>query len=353
MKKLIALLLAAGLSIGMLAGCGGNNESAGGTDTPPAPATDAPQSDAQVPTGGDEGQNAPEAGKKVTALFFSLEGEYFTIFDQFLRQEMESKGYEYESQSCNGDNMLMCEQIENAVSAGTDMIWTWAISGEAVADTLARAREQDVLVYSFGQDPGDGSRDVFRGTDETKCGHTIAELAIEWADAKWGDAPEGTIKTLVFTNLDITQQKERTDAIVEKLSEDPRFDIMESVTMESSTVAAQSAAENMFGKYDQIDCILTPAGEMALGILAYTHSETSPVAPTDVGVFGAEINSESASYMRDGSLIGVAVNGGIAQDNIREQAEEMDKLLKGESMDSHSFVDIGKVTVDNLEEYGF
>lgn len=351
MKKLIALLLAAALCAGMLAGCN--------SSTPPA--DDGPSdSPAATPDAGGEETSAPPANdpddggtKKVTALFFSLEGEYFTIFDQFLRQEMEAKGYEYESQSCNGDNMLMCEQIENAVSAGTDMIWTWAISGEAVADTLARAREQGVLVYSFGQDPGEGSRDVFRGTDETKCGHAIAELAIEWADANYADAGEGAIKTLVFTNLDITQQVERTDAIVEKLSEDPRFDIMETVTMESSTVAAQSAAENMFGKYDQIDCILTPAGEMALGILAYTHSETSPVAPTDLAVFGAEINSESASFMRDGSLIGVAVNGGIAQDNIREQAEEMDRLLKGESIDSHSFVDIGKVTVENLEQYGF
>ena len=47
------------------------------------------------------------------------------------------------------------------------------------------------------------------------------------------------------------------------------------------------------------------------------------------------------------------MNGGIVTENIATQIEQMDKLLKGESVEHFSIVDMGKVTIDNLSDYGF
>ena len=301
----------------------------------------------------DEAKAVEPNGMKVTALFFSLEGEFFQMFDGLLREELESKGYEYESQSSNLDPITMCEQIENAAISGTDLIWTWAVSGEAIADTCHRVREDyGVKIYSFVQYPGEGNVDVFRGTDETECGHKIAEMAIDWANAK-EYKEDGSIKTLILGNEDSTQQKERFEAVQEKLAEDARFDILEAVSLEASTVAAQNTSENMFNKYDHIDCVLTPAGEMALGVVAYTHSESSPVDFKDVAVFGTELNEEIANYIKYGSIIGTIMNGGVPAENVKAQAEQIDKLLKGEEVEAFSGVDLSKVTIDNLEQFGY
>ncbi|MCF0229795.1 MAG: sugar ABC transporter substrate-binding protein [Parasporobacterium sp.] len=292
-------------------------------------------------------------GKKVTALFFSLEGEFFQMFDGLLKQELEAKGYAYESQSSNFDPITMCEQIENAAIGGTDLIWTWAVSGEAIADTCKRVREDyGVKVYSFVQNPGEGNVDVFRGTDETICGNSIVEMAMEWAD-KNGIEGEGAVKTLIYGNEDSTQQKERYEAVKAKITEDKRFEVLECVSLEASTVAAQSTTENMFAKYPVINCVITPSGEMALGVLAYTHSESSPVAPTDVAVFGTELNEEIASYIKDGSLIGTIMNGGIPAENVKAQAQQIDDLLQGKEVEAFSPVDMGKVTIENVEQYGY
>ena len=342
-KRLVSLVTAVVMAATLLMGCGSDKAAENTKDT----ASQAAESVA------DQIAEDVAAGKKVTALFFSLEGEFFQMFDGMLKEQLEAKGYEYESQSSNADPVTMIEQIENAVAGGTDAIWTWAVSGEAIADACKRAREAGVIVYSFVQDPGEEACDVFRGTDEQDCGYSIVEMAMEWADKNYPDAEAGSIKTVIYGNEDSTQQKERFEAVKEKIKEDPRFEVLEEVSLEASTVAAQTTTENMFGKYGEIHCIITPAGEMALGVLAYTHSEGSPVAPTELAVFGTELNEEIASYIKDGSLIGTIMNGGVPAENVTAQVEQLDKLLQGETVDHFSPVDMGKVTIDNVAQYGY
>lgn len=350
-KNFLCIALSFMMTATFLTGCGNSSKTEDEVIETQEAATEEETEEAEAATEVSESANIE--GKKITALFFSLEGEFFRAFDGLLKEGLETKGYTYESQSSNGDPVTMIEQIENAVAGGTDVIWLWAISGEAVSDACKAAKEAGVKVYAFVQDPGEESCDVFRGTDETECGVSIAELAIEWADKDMQDVTDGSIKTIILGNTDSSQQKERFDAIQAKLSEDKRFEVLESVAIEASTVAAQTTIENMFSKYGQIDCVITPSGEMALGALAYTHSEASPVDPMTVAVFGTELNEEIASYINYGSLKGTIMNGGNVEENIAVQIDQIDKLVKGVEVDHFSSVEMGKVTVDNLKEYGY
>lgn len=353
-KKLLGILLTVAMVSSMLVGCGGSTDTQG--DANQVTEQQGTEADAEA-AAGDAADAVPESdaeGQKITALFFSLEGEFFQMFDGLLKEGLEAKGYTYESQSSNADPVTMIEQLENAVAAGTDAIWMWAVSGEAVADACKAAREAGVKVYAFVQNPGEDACDVFRGTDETACGEAIAEMAMEWADKEYADAEAGTIKTIIMGNTDSSQQKERYEAMQAKLAEDERFEILEAVAIEASTVAAQTTTENMFSKYGEIDCVLTPAGEMGLGVLAYTHSEGSPIEdPTTVAVFGTELSEEIASYIKDGSMKGTIMNGGVPAENVAAQVDQLDKLLKGEAVDAFSAVDLGKVTIDNVTQYGY
>lgn len=343
MKKLLSIILTISMLAVLLVGCNNNDNKTQNTA----------DNINQQQNNSDTAVQSDASGKKVTALFISLEGEYFTIFDSLLKEGLEAKGYVYESQSCNMDSVTMIEQIENAVAGGTDLIWMWAPNGEAVSDACKAAKEKGVAIYAFIQNPGDESCDVFRGTDEKVCGNSVAEMAMEWADKEYAGAEDGAIKTVIFGNTDSSQQKERFEAIQSKISEDSRFEVLESVAIEASTVASQAATENMFSKYGDIDCFITTGGEFALGVLAYTHSEACPVDMSSVAVFGTELNEELASYIKDGTLKGTIMNGGIVTENIATQIDQMDKLLKGESVEHLSIVDMGKVTIENLSDYGF
>lgn len=361
--------MAAALGATMFAGCGSNEETPAeeSSTKSEAPAEDSSEAstDETSEASTDEtsegsGETAATSydneGKKVSALFFSLEGEYFTMLDDMLKQGLEERGYTYESQSCNFDPVTQIEQIENATAGGATCIWIWAQDGKQVADACAKAREQGVLIYSFVQDPS-GNADVVRGTDEVTCGTAIAEMAQNWADETYGeDAEANSIKTVILGDESSENQKTRTDTIQKVLEEDGRFEIVDRVLAEGSTVECQTATENIYAKHgDTIDCIVTVGGEYALGVLAYLDSETSVVAdPVSLGVFGAEMSEDLAAYMRDGLYDGSALNGGNIIDNIAVQVDEIDKLVNGD-LESGTFsaVDIGQVTVDNLEEYGY
>ena len=343
MKKTIAMLIAVIMVLSLFAGCGSNA----------APQAAAPAADPQAAADA-AAETLSGESKKVTALFFTLEGEYFTILDTILKEKLEALGYTYESQSSNFDPLTMITQIENAVAGGTDLIWVWALSGDIIADACAAARQKGVKVYSFVQDPGEASCDVFRGTDEVACGTKIGELVIAWADKYHKDAAPGSIKTIVYGNTDSVSQKTRFEYMQSTIAADPRFEILEAVAMQDSTAAAQATTENMFAKYDQIDCIVTGGGEYVKGVLAYTLSEASPVKdPKAMCVVGTEIDAELASYIRDGYLFGSIMNGGAIEGNLQVRVEQMDKLLRGEPVDHYSPVDMGVITVDNLAENGY
>lgn len=341
-KKIIEIALVAVLVLSLLIGCGGNKGV--GTET--------------------DGGNAPAASgdtKKVTALFFSLEGEYFTILDTLLKNGLTELGYEYESQSSNMDPVTMIEQIENAVAGGTDALWIWALNGDAIKDACVAAREKGVIVYNFVTDPGEDARDMFRGSDNEACGRAIGEMAIEWADDTYGaDAEAGSINAILMGDPSSSQNKTTFEALQAKIAEDPRFNVLEAVGIETSTVKGQETAMNMFSKYGtDINCFITCGGEMALGVCSYLTSESSPVSdPTTVGVFGTEINEQTAAYMKDGVLKGSVSNGGVISENIATQVKQLDCLLQGkpvEGVDDHMFsqVDMGKVTLENIADYGF
>lgn len=297
-----------------------------------------------------------KADLKVTALFYSLEGEYFSILDTLLEENITGYGYQYESQSSNNDSLAMVEQIENAVANGTDCIWIWTLNGPTVADALKSARENEgVKVLAFVSDPGVDARDVFRGSDSVYSGECISQLAMEWADKVFGeDAEEGSINTILIGSTTQTEMKERLEGMESKIKTDPRFNILEVVDNESSTVAAQQVTENMFNKYGEIDCFITSGGEIALGVIGYTTSEGSPVKDHEkFGIFGTEINEELASYMKEDIYDGSVVNGGKIEDNIKVMAQIIDDLLTGKELDSEIPVDMGLLTKDLLADYGY
>ncbi|WP_099469749.1 sugar ABC transporter substrate-binding protein [Konateibacter massiliensis] len=359
MKKVLSLVLTAALTVSMLAGCTSKTATQESSTSAESTTAENTATDTKTEETAESTDTAATANTgettKVAAMFFSLEGEFFKYFDDLLKENCTMLGYAYESQSSNGDALTMIQQIENAVAGGADLIFVWASSGAEVSDACAAAQKAGVKVLAFVQNPGEESVDVFRGSDETMCGEAIAALAKSWADDQYGaDAGEGVISTVLFGNTDSAEQKERYEAMEASLKEDKRFNILESAGIEASTIKAQEATENMFSKYGQIDCILTTGGEMVLGVIAYAISEGSPVEDvTQMGIFGTEMNSELANYMKAGVLKGSVLNGGKTEDNVKEIAGIIDSLLKGEKVDNFSAVDMAQITADNLAEYGY
>ncbi len=332
-KKLLGLILTCVLAGSLFIGCG---------------------STATQTSSSAEKSAAVEKGTKITALFFNLDGDFFNIFDTFLKEGLTELGYEYESMSCNNDSVEMVEQIRSAVTDGTSLLWLWPKNGPEIADACKQAKKDGTLIYTFVEDPGEDARNIFRGSDAAESGRLLAEMSIDWADREYGEnAADGSIRTVVITNEAMPANQTRGKEVLNALKQDSRFDLIEVIDCEQDIIEAEKLTENLFSKYaDTIDCIVTMAP--ALGVLAYLDTEYCVVEdPERLGIFGSEINQTLAEYMKSGFYDGSIVSGGNADENAEQQVLEMDALLRGEMKDGYSPVETIQVTIDNLSDFGY
>ena len=349
MKKILSIFLVVALVLTMVTGCANSSKGKDSADTtgdtvstPEA----TPDEAAETPT-----VKAPE-DTKVVYLALTLEGQYFVILKDLLEKNFTEAGYQFEAYSCDMDALKQLEQLENASANGADLIITWALEPNSLTDACQRAMENGTKIFAFVQDTV--ARDCFRGTDDTVVGTTIANLAIDWVDKTYADSEDGSVNVVVLGNKDNANNTKRFESIQEGLAANSKINILEAVAIESSTVAAQATAENMFQKYKDIDMFVSSAGEMAIGIISYATSESSPIKDlSKFGVVASEMNEELAQYMRDGIYVGSALNGGRADTNMRMIFEQCVKILNGEEYEEIFPVDVAAVNIDNLADFGF
>ena len=84
-KRLLSLVAAVAMTAALVMGCGSNNAAGNGSAD-----TTADTAKAAADAAADSVADAGEGGKKITALFFSLEGEFFQMFDGMLKEHMKA-----------------------------------------------------------------------------------------------------------------------------------------------------------------------------------------------------------------------------------------------------------------------
>lgn len=89
------------------------------------------------------------------------------------------------------------QQIQNAVTKGAKIIYVFpAGNGEAYTDTLRKAREAGVKVMVSNNKPGDGSYDVYVGSEEFYMGAMQAAMVTQWINNTMPQAKE--VKALIL-----------------------------------------------------------------------------------------------------------------------------------------------------------
>lgn len=341
MKKQFSLLLALTILLSAAAGCTSGNT--GGTNT-------------------EGNQQSTASGKSNTVAFCTMtaEGDYWNLLYNFTEEALEERGYQMDLVNADMDLALQIEQIENAVTQGYAGILVLAVDAEGVADATRRAVEAGVPVLAFIKDPGDGNRTASRHADEVVVGNTVVSIASDWVNEKYPDAEAGSINVIVVGGNSAGSETERFQAMVAAASENPVFNILESVQWETSQSYSMQATENILTKYaGDINIFIVGSGEMALGVREAVMASGSPIQDySNFGIFTCDISAESAESIRnsvnDTDVIrGAAVNGGIVSEACKEMAEQMVACIDGTNDTDHYAVSAYIALPENLADFGY
>ncbi len=137
MKKVIALILVAVLSVGMLAACGTS------TDTSASASSSAASTDSAKAT------DTATGGQLIGVAMPTQSLQRWNQDGANMKKELEAKGYKVDLQYANNDVNTQIQQIENMIVKGSKVVVIAAIDGSALSDVLKKAADSGVKVIAY------------------------------------------------------------------------------------------------------------------------------------------------------------------------------------------------------------
>lgn len=190
MKKLIAILLALVLVIGLVA-CGGNDAPV--ADAPAdEPVADAPVADAPAE---DEGSNLIGVAMPTKDLQrWNQDGEN-------MKAQLEAAGYTVDLQYAANDVQTQVSQIQNMIANGCEVLVIASIDGESLGSVLAEAKAAEIPVIAYDRlIMGSDAVSYYATFDNWDVGVKQGTYIVEALDL--ANAPAGTTYNIEYITGD-------------------------------------------------------------------------------------------------------------------------------------------------------
>lgn len=251
MKKIIAMLLAIVMVLG-LAACGSSDKP---TATNAENPTKTPASnDADVST---EGFVIGFSNyNNEISWRTQMEAEFTYLADQLKSEGVISEYYVYEA---NGDQAKQISDVQDLITLGVDAIVVPTITTDGLNAVLEEAMDEGIIVVNFDNNC---SLDV-------SCKLTVSDYNHGWVSGQWlGDqliangTEEGNIIILrggVGTSTDANRYQGGYDGLIDKC---PNVKIIAEEACDWDYATAKTTIETLLATYSQIDGVISQGGAM-------------------------------------------------------------------------------------------
>lgn len=263
MKKLISLVVASTMVLGLLGGCG----SGGAAEENAAPAEG---ETAEEGAAANEG-TAEEEPLKVAYSVQTLDNEYFVTIANGVEEYAKSLGMSIEVTNGDQDVATQISQIENFIQKDMDIIIISPVSDTGLEDAVKKATDAGITVIAANQDI-EGSQ-AFVTIPEYDLGKALGDACGQYITDTFGDE---AVDVLVLDYPDMESIVPRGDGMRDGVLEyAPNANIVQSIsanTVEKGTAAMETAIQ----KFPNIQVVIGCNDAAALG--AYSVVEAQHLA---------------------------------------------------------------------------
>ena len=288
-KKWLALFLA--LCMVFMTACGSSSSE----DT----SADADTADTSADT---DTEAAGEDISFVAGIVPSTDVAILVTMMDYLEENLEAEGIEFELSSANFENTTYITLIENYVSMGADIIVMVPMDTSAIQDAVLAAEEAGTHIV-FVSSPPDYSDSISGGiySDYYEVGYLTAQMACAWAKETYPDAE--SIGICITTAESDTDSISRSNGIRDAIEEDEICYVVYESYNATAADDGYSAAEEAMTAYPDTRVFVMYESDPAIGVdnyvQAYVQSDSS-LSIADFGVFAVGY-SESAATLIEAS----------------------------------------------------
>jgi ABC-type sugar transport system substrate-binding protein len=221
MKKLLALLLAATMMLGMLAGCG-SGDAAASTDDGAASTTEAAASTGEAPASAETETAASSdftwnGQKEVWSILPTTQAEGLVLINDSMGAVMEAEGFNYVKKDAEGNPGTQVQFVEQAIAAGNvGALMIAAMDVDLLKDVVAQAIDAGIAVAYLGAEPTDYTIAGCVYTAYEITGMYAVQAAEYWVQHSGSNVPtnaDGKYEIAIDTYYGISDGVYRSNAI--------------------------------------------------------------------------------------------------------------------------------------------
>lgn len=342
-KRLMALVAAGVMSVGMLAGCG---SSGGDTDS------------------GSAASSGGSAQKGTMTLVMSTRDDFLSTLESAALSYAEETGYKLTSQDAQNDAAKQIQYVETAVNGGDAAVIVNPVDSDAAQSVVDAAGDTPIVFVNRAPTDMhvlDPENVGFCGSNEDTSGYFQGEYLSEYFKQK-GQTEINYI--LLQGELGQISQIKRCAGVLKAL--------------EDNGIKATSVVD-LAGKYDRaeamnkiapvltsgqkFDCIISNNDSMAMG--AIEACEAADVDPSSFPIVGIDCTRDGAQAVSEGKMAMTVYQNPLGQGRGAIQAalnlidgkpaNENTEFIKDESGESYSdsivWIAFEPVTKDNVADY--
>lgn len=258
----------------------------------------------------------------------------------------EADGNEITVVECKENANTQIGQIENFISAGTDIIIVQPQDPEAIEDICAEAREEGIKVVSWDEEME--TSDINWIIENYDLGVEIGTQAANWINEKFED---GACEVAVLGYPQTPILLERENGILDALKEKAPNATVVANQPAIDTTEGLNAMETILQANPDVKVVCCIGGGGAAGANEAFKGFYGSEVPEEVGIFSTDLTDEAVASMQNGEfnrmVVAITGNAYACGDVVYDLAIE---CAEGAEMDQNVYRDLIPVTLENLEE---
>lgn len=323
MKKIIAMLLAASMTVALLVGCGSST-------------TEEPKAEETTDGGADS------EGKIVVGVLMKVMSDtYSNKLGNAILSYAESTYPDVEVKLLDGkaDTNTQINQCEDLIAEKVDVIILNAFDAEGSGRCVELANEAGIPIIEVNASTNNTDYLSYIGSNDVTAGEMLGQFIMDTV------GEEGGQYAILEGDMGQSAQLDRYAGLENTILANDAFECVYTVSCKWQRDQAMNTTEDLLLKYPNLKAIACENDDMAMGALDACINNDR----TDVVICGVDAIDDAKAAVKAGTLSGTILQD--AQGQAETALDVAVKVAKGETVDELYYVPFVLITTDNVDDY--